>query len=359
MSSGRFRAAAAACLALLGTWACPPAVRAQQGSAEGTTLTLLTAPPAARVALHGTSRLAGPSPLDLPSGWSGRYSARVGAPGYATGQILLAIPSTGEAPYSLSEAPGLSAGLIFRSLNWPGLPDLSSGHEARGLVLTAAAVVGGVAAVRAERTHSTDSKRKDLEARDRAEDDRIYRNRWLGYMGAVWALSALDYVERARVGLLEATPSRVTLGIPRVTRGGILWRSLLVPGAGQEYAGQRSRGLAWLSATLACGAAYVISDFEYERDLSRLSRGEENFAALDSTLKPTYLPALVELRKEADTSRKWRKGFATAAAGFYALNLLDALTVPIRRDDGTGEPRFSLAAPVTPDRAMLQLSYRF
>lgn len=360
MSSGSFRAAAAACLTIVWAVAVPLPVRAQQSTEEGgRTLTLLTAPPSARVALHGTSRLVGPAPLDLPPGWSGRYSTRVGAPGFATAQIVLAFPSTGGAPYSLSEAPGLSAGLLFRSLNFPGLPDFSSGHEARGVVLAAAGVTGAVGAANAEWRHSRDSKRNDLEARDRAEDDRIYRNRWLGYVGVVWAISVLDYAERARVSVLETTPARVTLGIPEVTRGGIFWRSLLVPGAGQEFAGQRGRGLAWLSATLACGAAYVISDFEHERDLSRLSRGEKDYAALDPTLQPTYLPALVDLRKEADASRKWRKSFATAAAGFYALNLLDAITVPIRRDDGTGEPRFSLAAPMAPDRAALQLSYRF
>jgi hypothetical protein len=283
----------------------------------------------------------------------------VGAPGFATGQIVLAVPSTGQAPYSLSEAPGLSAGLLFRALNVPGVPDISSGHTARGLVLSAAAITGGAAAVRAEMAHSRDSKRNDREAADRAEDNRVYRNRWIGYTGVVWALSALDYASRARVQVLETSPARVTLGIPKVTRGAMLWRSLLVPGAGQEFAGQRSRGLAWLSTTLASGAAYVIADFEYERDLSRLSHGEADYAALDSTLKPAYLPAIVQLKKDADESKKWRRGFALAAAGFYALNLIDAFAVPIRRDDGTGEPRFSLTAPVAPDRAALTLSYRF
>jgi hypothetical protein len=347
------------CLVLTCACAAAGPASAQGEAGQGTAVTLLTAPPEARVSLHGTSHLVGPSPVELPAGWSGRYTIQIGAPGYATGKIALAFPSTGQAPYSLSEAPGLSAGLLFRSLNFPGAPDYLGGHEERGLILAAAAVGGGIGAARAEQMHSRDSKRSDLASQDQAEDDRNYRNHWLGYVGAVWALSALDYIERGRVQVLETTPTRVTLGIPWVTRGGALWRSMLVPGAGQEYAGERSRGLAWLSATLACGAAFVIADFEHERDLSRLYRGEEAYAALDSTLKPLYRPALVELEKKADTSRKWRKGFAVAAAGVYALNLLDALAMPIRRDDGTGEPRFSLDAPVTPERAALRLSYRF
>lgn len=359
MNSGTVRAAAVACMALLGAGAAPRASRAQQAAPERATLTLLAQTPTARITIDGTSVLSGPSPLDVPVGWWGPHSVSVGAPGFAKGQFLLAIPSTGQAPYSLSERPGLSFGLLFRAMNFPGLPDYSSGHASRGLVLGTAALGGGFGILHAERAHTRDAKRNDLEAADRSEDDRAYRNRWIGYVGAVWALSALDYASRARVHVLESTPTRVTLAIPKVTRGGMFWRSLLVPGAGQEFAGQRARGVGWLSATLACGAAYLIADFEHERDLSRLSRGEQNYAALDSTLKPTYLPALVELQKDADASQKWRKGFALATAGFYAVNLLDALTVPIRRDDGTGEPRFTLSAPMSPDRAALSLSYRF
>lgn len=359
MNSGFLRIAAAFGLPLLLAITAPREACGQQAAVGERTVTLLTAPPTARVALRGTSHISGPSPLDLPRGWSGRYSVSVGAPGFATGQFLLAIPSTGEAPYSLSEAPGLSPGLLFRSLNLPGVPDISSGHKERGLVLAGAAVGGALGAIRAEREHSSDSDINTVEAGDRAEDNRIYRNRWLAYAGAVWAASALDYVVRGRVHVLESSPARVTLGIPRVTHGGMFWRSLLVPGAGQEFAGQRGRGLAWLSATLASGAAYVIADFEYERDRSRLDRGEENFAGLDSVLKPSFLPALTELRKDADESRKWRNAVAAVGAGFYTLNLLDALTAPIRRDDGVGEPRLSLSAPVAPDRAALRISYRF
>ncbi|HEY7727026.1 MAG TPA: DUF5683 domain-containing protein, partial [Candidatus Eisenbacteria bacterium] len=245
------------------------------------------------------------------------------------------------------------------AVNAPGVPALSSGHPERGLALAVAAAGSGFGAVRAEILRSRDSRRGDAEARDRTEDDRVYRNRWLGFAGVVWAMSALDYAGRARVQLLEATPTRVTLGIPRVTRGGMLWRSLLVPGGGQEFAGQSARGTGWLAATLACGAAYLIADFEHQRDLSRLSRAEAEYAALDSTQKSMYLPALAQLRNESDTSRRWRGGFATATVGLYALNVIDALAAPIRRDDGTGQPRFSLSAPVAPDQAALQLSYRF
>jgi hypothetical protein len=372
MSLRYARAVTAALLSLLLWSATPQGVRAQQESAPGsqpgsqqgsqpaaTAMTVLTAPPGARVALHGASRLSGLSPLELPSGWNGRYSVRVGAPGFATAQLLLAVPSTGEAPYSLSEEPGLSPGLLFRSLSLPGVPDLSAGRTARGWVLVGAAVVGGAGAARAEKLHSRDLKAGDSEAADRAKDDRIYRNRWLGYVGTVWAMSALDYIARPRVTLLEATPNRVTLGIPRVTRAAMLWRSILVPGAGQEFAGQSVRGAAWMAATLACGAGFVIADFEYARDLTRLARGESDYLALDPMLRPTYLPTVRQLRKNSESSRKWRNGFVTATLGFYAINVLDALTVPIRRDDGTGEPRFTLAAPVTPEQAGLTLSYRF
>ena len=351
------RTAFAAFAALL-IAALPAPLRAQPVTTAGTGLTLLASPPGARVAISGTSSLSGPSPLELPAGWSGRHSVRVGAPNYATGQGVIAIPSSG-APYSLSEAPGLSAGLIVRSLNLPGFPAMSSGHKARGLLFLAGAAGAGFGAAQAQMRHDDDTDLGTVTGDDEAADHRLERDRWLGYGGGVWALSALDYMVRARVRIQEATPQRVTLGVPKVTRGGMFWRSMLAPGAGQEFANQRGRGLLWLSATLATGAAVVIA----ERSVDvRRTEVEWTRSLLDSAGPSEHAVLLDQLGRQQgslENSRNVRDGFLTALAAVYAANLLDALIAPIRRDDGPGPPRVTLDAPIDSRRAALALSYRF
>jgi hypothetical protein len=368
MSNRMLRVAAAVASVLLMGQAVPRAATGQDLGAPRTgTLTLLSLAPGARIALKGTSAYSGPSPLEVPEGWSGRYSVVLGAPGHATGQSVIGIPTTG-APYSLSEAPGLSTGLLVRSLNFPGLPDISSGHKDRGTALLLGAGVATFGSIYSQIEHDQAIDRGTLDGYEDADDYRMYRDRWFAYGGAVWAVSALDYMVRSRVRVLESTPERMTLGVPRVTRGGMLWRSIVAPGSGQEFAGLHGRGMLWLGGMLAAGAGYVMARGEMdqrETDIHRSQQKQKLFGAFDS-LGPTeqqqYLKLVNNLEQQESSlknARAWADGFLIALASAYGLNVLDALTAPIRRDDATGPPRLSLIAPVSPRTTALGLSYRF
>lgn len=367
--SNRMRCAATvvAAVLLVGLALPAPAPGQDLAAPRMGTLTLLSLAPGARIGIQGTSDYSGASPLEVPAGWSGRFSVRVGAPGYATGQSVIGIPTKG-APYSLSEAPGLSTGLLLRSLNFPGLPAISSGHKGRGIVLLTGAGLATAGAIRAQIEHDQAIDRGTLDGYEDADDYQMYRDRWFAYGGAVYAVSALDYMVRSRVKVLESTPERVTLGVPRVTRGGMLWRSIIAPGSGQEFAGLHGRGMIWLSGMLATGAGYVMARGEMDQrttDIHRYQQIQKVFGAFDS-LGPSeqlqYLKLLNNLdqaESSLDNARSWARGFLIALASTYGMNVLDALAAPIRRDDAPGYPRVSVIAPVTPSRAALGLSYRF
>ncbi len=324
-----------------------------------TSLTLLSSPPEARITLVGESRLMGPAPIEVPPAWKGRFKIRVEAEGCARSDGALLIPEGGGAPRQISDPPGWSPGLMIRSLNFPGIPDLSSDHRLRGTLLFAAATGAGAAALRAHRFYRRDIGRDDVHAGDRAEDYRIQRNRWTAYGAGVWALSAVDYWMRPRVQVLRTTPDQVTLGTPAVTRGGVVIRSLLVPGAGQEFANQRFRGAFWLTATMAAGAGFVLAENAVDRHQSRARWAR----ALVDSAGPSEFPARLRSYEHELTSlesaRDYQRGFRIAAVTMAAANFVDALFLPLSALGSPSAPRVSLAMPVSPDAVTLRIDYSF
>ena len=162
-------------------------------------------------------------------------------------------------------------------------------------------------------------------AADRAQDERYARNAWLTYGAAVWGLSALDYWIRPRLSLVETTSSRLTLGVPKVNRGGAVWRSILVPGAGQEFGNHRTRSIVWLSAVLVSGAGYVVADYKVRRDDTDLTWAQTN---VDSAGPSTIVQRQRELdqaERSLDASKDIRTAFLIGIAGFHALNIVDAM----------------------------------
>ncbi len=351
----RFAAAFLAVAAVL----LPTPVRAQEAlSADPTEMTVLSSPPDARVILRGSSEVGGFSPLDLGPQWFGRYSVTIDAPGYATARGALSFPQRGLRPTSPSEPPGISGALLLRSLNFPGLPDLLSGNMERGAGLLLAGAGGAGAVLRDHLEYRSNLKKPDVESQDRAYDFHYARGRWALYTGAVWGMSALDYILRPRMQLLESTPTRVTIGAPKLTRAGVMWRSVLVPGAGQEYANQRVRGILWLGATLVSGAAYFTADESHHRILTKLGRAE----ALLATASPAEITDrqadVDHFSSREETSKKLLHGLGLGTVGIYVANIVDAGIVQLGRPSGANR-KFSLAAPVNPHRLEIALTHRF
>jgi hypothetical protein len=322
-------------------------------------MTVLTSPPDARVLLQGSSEVGGQAPLELGPQWTGRYSVLVAAPGYATARGALEFPLGGGKPTSRSEPPGMSGMMLLKSLNFPGVPDLLSGSKGRGLALLTAGLGGAGAALRNHLEYRTNQKKTDVESRDKAFDFQYARERWSIYTGGVWGLSALDYMLRPRMRLLESTPTSVTIGTPRLTRGNVMLRSALVPGAGQAFASQRTRGTAWLSATLLAGAAYFVADESHHRLLTKLHRAELRLL----TATPSEIPALqadvVHFTNKERSSHDLLSGLGLATVGIHAANIIDAGMLPLGRPASWKQSSTSISVPMQRGRVAVAITRRF
>ena len=348
--------AAAALLAAAGT------ARAQQPRSmvptRDSTMTLMTSPPQGRLFLRGASEVTGSSPLELGPQWTGHYSVRVEAPGDAMASGSLDF-LPGAPPTSSSEPPGFSGKLLLRALYFPGMPQLLAGNPARGVAFLAAGLGGVGSVVRDHVGYRDKVKGTDFESRDEASDFRYARGRWTLYTSAVWGMSAVDYMLRARMQLVLSTSNRVVLGAPELTRGNVILRSAIVPGAGQDYANQRTRGFLWLSGTVMAGAAYFVADESHHRLLTKLHRAELRLL----TATPSEIPALqadvIRFTNKERSSYDLLSGLGLAMAGIYAANIIDAGMLPLHSSESWKQSSTSISVPMQRGRVAVAITRRF
>lgn len=333
----------------------PPDTRAR---AQGP-LTLVTEPKGAILSLSGSSGVTGRTPIDVPAAITGRYRVDVQGAGFSRSQGGIFIPPNGALPYVTSESRGISPGLILRGLNYPGIPGLTSGHPARGAALAVAATS---ALTMATVSHFTYRRRLDdlgSLAQDRAEEAKKYRDAWVVYGGAVLGASAFDYWIRSRIDLKETTPTSMTLGAPTVSRGGALWRSLFLPGAGQEFANHRMRAAAWLGATLLTGAGIVVADHKVQQDENDLKRANVALSNAAPSEQAQRQLDVDQARRDLQASDDLRRGFATATVSLHALNLLDAMVMPLTRVGAPASKTSFITPALGPRAAGVAVSFRF
>ena len=307
-------------------------------------LTLFTVPRDADVVLKGRTDLAGRTPLDFPVTVEGKYSVRIRGAGYPPVHGVIYVPPRGQLAFVLSEPREGSLGLFMRGFNYPGVPQISSGRTSRGATLAAAAS-GGI--FMAAKAHSDYRERLDEVGEfpeDRARDERRYRNGWLIFTGATWAMSALDYWTRPRFDLAETTPSRLTHDVPTISRVGAVWRSIVVPGGGQDFSNHRTRGTIWLASVIAAGAGYVVTDYRVNRDRTDVKWAQ---IAVDEAGPGSIDEKLLELEqqnRDLAASEDARRGFAIAGITLYSLNLLDSMIMPL----GYNPPKRAKVASLEP-----------
>jgi len=322
-------------------------------------LTIFTVPENADVTMRGNSDLTGRTPLDVPPLMTGLNTVLVQGPGFSRTQGVIFLPPRGGLPFVVSEPPGVSAGLILRGFNFPGVPDWTAGRAGRGVTLGAGAIGAGLMAVR---THISFRKRLDEVgsfAIDRAQDEKDYRNAWFIYGVAVWGTSAVDYWIRPRLSLTETTPTRLTLGVPRASRGGAVWRSLLIPGAGQEFGNHRTRSVLWLTAVLLSGAGYVVADYRVQRDATDLKWAGINLNNASPSEQAERLLKFEQAGRSLDVSKDIRRGFVLGTAAIHAVNLIDAMIMPLNLP-APSKPKVSSIVPlVLPNGPGVAVSLRF
>jgi hypothetical protein len=336
-----------------------PSSAATQAQIPPPILTVFTTPEDADISLYGSTKLGGKSPFDLPNSVSGRFNIVVEADGLSRTHGVVYLPPRGGLPFLLSEPREGSLSLFLRGFNYPGIPNWSAARPYRAGALAAAGTGGLFMAFNAHLSYRDRLDEVGDFAEQRAREERANRNGWLIYSGGVWAMSALDYWIRPRLELVESTPTRLTVDVPQASRVGALWRSLLVPGAGQEFANHRTRSTVWLGTVLFSAAGFVYADYRVNRE-----EGEVDFAedAVDNAAPGDLDGAILRLEQEQrdlDASRDLRNGFAIAAVTFHALNLADAAVMRLSLPIPT-RPKVAFVEPVAgPEMTGAVLHLRF
>jgi hypothetical protein len=337
----------------------PPSPTTGQAQPAPPILTIFTTPKEGDISLYGSTKLGGKSPFDLPNSVSGRFNVVVEADGLSRTHGVVYLPPRGELPFLLSEPRSGSLALFLRGFNYPGVPSWSTARPYRAITLAAAGSGGLYMALHAHLSYRDRLDETGDFAEARARQERAHRNGWLIYSGGVWAMSALDYWIRPRLELVESTPTRLTVDVPQVTRVGALWRSLLVPGAGQEFANHRTRSTVWLGTVLFSAAGFVYADYRVNRESHELDVAEQAAAgAAPGNLEQALLRVEQEER-DLSASRDLRTGFAIATAGFYALNLADAAVMWLSLPHPT-QPKVAVVQPiVSPEMTGAAVHLRF
>jgi hypothetical protein len=296
--------------------------------------------------------------MDLPSSVVGRFSMVTQGGGVAHTQGVFEFGARGEAPVMSSEGAGISPALILRSLNFPGIPDMTAKRHVRGLSMALAEVGALSMATRAHLRYRDRLDEPGAVAGLRAAEEHRNRNAWLAYGGAVWAMSAVDYWMLPRFTVTGATPTRLSLGVPTLGRTKVVLRSFLVPGAGQEFSNHGGRGALWMAGVLATGAGYTAAAVAVQRKQADLAVNRLLLAgATDPNDQLRYARQVDLLRQDVRSAQDIRRGFGYGALVIYAANVLDALTLSLGPPASGTAPRVS--ATFGPFGPQVSLRFRY
>jgi hypothetical protein len=229
----------------------------------------------------------------------------------------------------------------------------------RGIPMTTAFLGAATMAVRGHIAYRDRLDEVGDYAADRAADEKYGRNAWLIYGAAAWGVSAVDYWVRPRIELIETTPTRLTLGVPKATRVGAMWRSILVPGAGQEYGNHRTRSIVWLSSVLGAGAGYVVTDYRVRRDETDLKFAQINADSAGPSEQVQRQEELEQAERSLEASKDVRTGFLIGIAAFHALNIFDSMVMYLNLP-APEKPKVSSISPIMlPDGPGIGVDFRF
>lgn len=332
-----------------------PAAAAAQG------LALESDPPGAYVRVRGPVSLSGAAPVPLAELPLGEYGLILGGPGRATHYGRFVRLDAGLQARRWATASAL--------VHPPGLQHLRRGDGRGWLFLGAGTVSATVAAAQEAARRSAEgdgdealrsylaavspeaiqeARSRLLDAVQEEEDRRELRSLWLGYLAATWIGAGVE------AWLLTPQPSLeiggggqyvVTVGRASGLQAG--WRSLLVPGAGQRYAGHSGRGDFFLAATALLGAGAIGAQDAFLAARRDQAEAQRDFDAAETTAAVNQ--AHDQLQRAADRvddrdALRW--ALVGATAGVYLWNVLDAFGSTGRFES---IPEFSWSVAPGPD----------
>jgi len=126
--------------------------------------------------------------------------------------------------------------------------------------------------------------------------------------------------------LQPGIPRSLNVSLKQKTRFKSFTRSFFIPGWGQSYTDQKSKGRIFMLMTLGAVAAYLIADGSYDEKGDLYDDYLDRYNAMSSFAeKEQFYPELAEARKDAYDSETVRRVTIGVTIGVWGLNLLDAL----------------------------------
>ena len=332
-----------------------------QASAAAQGMVLESDPPGAYVRIRGPVSLSGTAPVPLSELPLGDYGLIVGGPGRASlhGRFVRSEAGLAARPWA-----GVSA-----LAHPPGLQHLRRADD-RGWIFMGAGIVSATLTVAQEagrRSAETDREKAErsyqaavspeailaargqmLDAIQEQEDRRELRTLWLGYFAATWIGAGLEaWLLTPQPSLNVGSGGRYVVAVPRASGIQAGWRSFLVPGAGQRYAGHGGRGDFFLAATALLGAGAIGAQgafLDARRDQAAAQREFDEAETTESVARAH--DRLQRTANRVDDRDALRWALVGAAAGAYLWNVLDAFGSSDRFD---GIPEFSWSVAPGPD----------
>ncbi len=130
----------------------------------------------------------------------------------------------------------------------------------------------------------------------------------------------------SRAFLDPSRPMSIDIKLTPKTRYKAALRSLVIPGWGQYYAGQRKKAFALTVLTVGSALVYLVSDNDFADKNDEYEAVRLQYAAAGTTAERRRLwPALQTSREDAYNAETARQVTLGVLAGCWGLSLLDAL----------------------------------
>ena len=179
------------------------------------------------------------------------------------------------------------------------------------------------------------------------------RDLWAAYLAVTWASASFEAWLTPRPTLHRHANGDYLLSMPRVTSWQAIWRSALVPGAGQRYLGRNTRANVTAFLTYGLTAGGLIA---YDALLDARRDRDEAQRRYDQAVTTTQLErrrgVLDAASADANDRNTWRWSLLGAAAAVHLWSILDAWQVASysgSSPSGQAEPSSDLSFQIAPE----------
>jgi len=131
---------------------------------------------------------------------------------------------------------------------------------------------------------------------------------------------------KTEVFLRADQPMNLDVTLKPKTRLKALYRSLIIPGWGQAYSEQRTKGMIFMVTSGLTLAALIVANDDFKDQDGTYRKIERRYNALDDeNEKERLFPALEDARRRAEDAKDLRRVAAGLVAAVWSLNILDVI----------------------------------